>query len=309
MDWVSWLTAMVARALSFSTPLLWGTLGEVYAERSGVVNLGVEGMMILGAFTGFAVAHTTGDPWLGVLAAAAVGGGSSVIHAFLTVTLRANQYVSGLALTMFGLGLAGLLGRGWEGIPLRNPLLNITVPWLADIPVLGPMLFARQNPLTYIGILLAVVLWLTLHRTRWGMIIRSCGESPGTVDAMGINVSLVRYLCVSLGGALAGVAGAFLSVAYRPAWTEGMTAGMGWIVIALTIFAAWDPLQVVWGSLLFGALYHLSYRLQEFVAPELLRIMPYAFAIIVLAAVGLSGGARRRGAPGALGEPYRRGGK
>lgn len=307
MDWQSWLIGIVGRALAFGTPLLWGTLGEIYAERAGVVNLGVEGMMILGAFSAFAVAQSTGHPGLGILAAAVVGGVAALLHAFLTVTLRANQYVSGLALTMFGTGLAGLLGRGWEGIPLRQPLPSFTVPGLSQIPLLGPMLFQDQSVLTYVGLFLAVVLWIILYRTRWGISLRSVGESPATADALGVNVFLVRYLAVIVGGVLAGVAGGYLSVEYRPSWTEGMTGGMGWIVIALTIFAAWDPLQAIWGALFFGALYHLSYRLQAWLPPELLKLMPYAFAILVLALVGLRGAQRLRGGPGALGLPYIRG--
>ncbi|MDD5453649.1 MAG: ABC transporter permease [Candidatus Bipolaricaulis sp.] len=309
MGWEEWLISTIARALAYGTPLLLGTLGEVYAERSGVVNLGVEGMMAIGAFSAFAVAQSTGNPGLGILVAAVAGGGAALIHAFLTVTLRANQYVSGLALTMFGLGLSGLLGRGWEGVPLKHPLPAITVPYLADIPILGPMLFQNQSIITYLGLVLAVVLWVLLYRTRWGITLRSVGESPATADALGVNVYLVRYLAVILGGVLAGVAGGYLSVEYRPSWTEGMTGGMGWIVIALTIFVAWDPVQAIGGAVLFGALYHLSYRLQPWVAPELLKLMPYAAAIIVLAFVGLGGAQRRRGAPGALGVPYARGEK
>ncbi len=307
MVWADWLVSTVSRALAFGVPLLWGTLGEISAERSGVINLGVEGMMILGAFTAFAVAFQTGSPGLGLLAAAGVGGVAALFHAFLSVTLRANQYVSGLALSIFGLGLAGLLGRGWEGKPLAATLPSLALPGLSRIPVVGPMLFQNQTVLTYIGIVLAFLLWLLLFRTRWGVAIRSVGESPATADALGINVTLVRYLCVVFGGLLAGVGGGYLSVAYRPAWTEGMTAGMGWIVIALTIFAAWDPLQAIWGALFFGALYHLSYRLQAFLAPELLKLMPYLFAVVVLALSGFGGARWRRRAPGALGVPYVRG--
>jgi simple sugar transport system permease protein len=306
VDWQSWVIGIVGRALAFGTPLLWATLGEVYAERSGVVNLGVEGMMILGAFSGFAAAHLTGHPGVGILVGAAVGGAAALLHAFLSVTLRANQYVSGLALTMFGLGLAGLLGRGWEGIALRRVLPEVTVPGLSAIPLLGPMLFQGQTVLTYAGLLLAALLWIVLWKTRWGVVVRSVGESPATADAMGIRVFRVRYLAVLFGGVLAGVAGAYLSVAYRPAWTEGMTAGMGWIAIALTIFSGWDPLRTVGGALLFGALYHLSFRLQGLLPPELLRLMPYLMAIVVLALVGLRS-AWRRGAPAALGQPYARG--
>lgn len=307
MDIASWLVSTVSRALAFGVPLLWGTLGEIYAERAGVVNLGVEGMMILGAFTAFAVTQSTGQPGFGLLCAAAIGGIAALVHAFMTVTLRANQYVSGLALSMFGLGLAGLLGRGWEGKPLGNPLPTLTIPGLSKIPVLGAMLFQDQTILTYLGIFLAFLLWLLLFRTRWGVAIRSVGENPGTADALGINVTLVRYLCVIFGGVLAGVGGGYLSVAYRPSWTEGMTAGMGWIVIALTIFASWDPLQAIWGAFFFGALYHLSYRLQTYLSPELLKLMPYLFAIVVLAASGFGTARHRRRAPGALGVPYVRG--
>jgi simple sugar transport system permease protein len=264
-------------------------------------------MMILGAFSAFAVAQSVGDPWLGLLAAAVVGAGAALIHALFTVTLRANQYVSGLALTIFGLGFSGLLGARWVGIPLANPLPKLTVPGLSQLPVLGPALFQNQSYLTYIGLFLAVVLWLVLYKTRWGIVIRSVGESPATADALGVNVFLVRYLCLAFGGAMAGVAGGFLSVEYRPAWTEGMTAGTGWIVIALTIFAAWNPLRAVWGVLLFSGLYHLAYRLQAWFPPEFLKLMPYAFAILVLAIAGLRGA--RQLAPGALGIPYTRGEK
>lgn len=278
-----WIAHTMIRAIAVGTPLLWAALGEIYAERAGVVNLGVEGMMILGAFFAFAVAHTTGDPVVGLLAAAGVGGLAALLHAFVTVTLRANQYVSGLALAMFGLGLAGVLGRGWEGIPLLNTLPEVST-------------------LTYLGLLLAVGLWFVLHHTHLGLVIRSTGESPGAADAAGVNVSLVRYLSVVFGGVLAGVAGGFLSVAYRPSWTEGMTAGLGWIAIALTIFAAWDPLKAVGGTLLYGALFHLAFRLQAWIPSEFLRMMPFAFTLLVLAATGRS--RRGQGAPEALGLPY-----
>ncbi|MGH2452192.1 MAG: ABC transporter permease [bacterium] len=275
------------RALALGSPLLWAALGEVYAERSGVVNLGVEGMMILGAFLAFAVAQTTGNPGLGLAAAAGIGGAAALIHAFMAVTLRANQYVSGLALTMLGLGLSALLGRRWEGLPLLNSLPEIS--WL-----------------TYAGVALAVGLWFVLYHTRWGVALRSAGEAPAAADALGVNVYLVRYLAVVFGGALAGVAGGFLSVAYRPSWTEGMTAGLGWIAIAIAIFAAWDPLRAVAGAFFFGALFHLSFRLQTWVPPEPLQMMPFVFVIMVLA-LTTQRARRRQGAPEALGIPYVRG--
>lgn len=278
----------LARALVFSTPLLWAALGEIYAERAGVVNLGVDGMMTLGAFFAFAVAHVSGAPELGLLVAAFAGGLAALLHAFVAITLRANQYVSGLALGMLGLGLAGLLGRGWEGIPLEHSL-----PELSTV--------------TYLGLILAVILWVVLYHTRWGVVLRSVGEAPDAADAMGVNVFLVRYLAVIFGGVLAGIAGGYLSVAYRPSWTEGMTEGMGWIAIAIAIFAAWDPIKAVGGALLFGALFHLSFRLQAWVQPELLKLMPYAFTVLALVLMAGGKGRRRRGAPQALGVPYVRG--
>ncbi len=284
MDWV---VGVLIRGFAFGTPLLWGALGEIYAERAGVVNLGVEGMMILGAFFAFATAQATGYPLLGLLASAVIGGAAALLHAFVAVTLRANQFVSGLALSMLGLGLAGLLGRGWEGFPLRNPL--------PELSVLPPL-----------GVLLAVALWALLYHTRWGIILRTTGESPAAADAMGINVALVRYLAVVFGGMLAGVAGGFLSVAYRPSWTEGMTGGIGWIVVALAIFASWDPLRAIAASLLFGTLFHLSFRLQTWIPAEPLQMMPFAFTILILAGTA-RWGARTWQAPEALGLPYIRG--
>ncbi|HBY57683.1 MAG TPA: ABC transporter permease [Candidatus Atribacteria bacterium] len=302
------LVNVLSRGLVYSTPLLWGTLGEIYAERSGVMNLGVEGMMMIGAFTSFATAHITGNPWLGVLVAAIAGGLLALIHAFLTITLRANQVVSGLALGMFGSGLANMLGRGWEGFSLRSPLTDILfVPVFSNIPLLGPIVFQNQNIVTYIGILLAIMLWLLLYKTKLGLVIRSVGESPGCADALGINIFLVRYLCVIWGGALAGIGGAFLSLVYRPAWTAGMSAGMGWIALALTIFAAWNPLNAVGGALLFGTLFCLAYTLQPWMPPEFLKIIPYASTILVLTILCLGKAREGLGAPAALGIPYKRG--
>jgi len=307
MGWETWIITTFSRSLAYGTPLLLGTLGEIYAERSGVLNLGVEGMMIMGAYSGFTTAYITGNPWLGILVAAVVGGAFSLIHAFASVTLKANQIVSGLSLTMLGLGLSGMFGRGLEGKPLPVTIPKITISGLSKIPFLGPILFEGQNLIVYLTILLVPLLWYILYRTRIGITIRSVGESPATADSLGINVDRVRYMCVFLGGILAGVAGGYLSVAYRPAWTEGMTAGMGWIVIALTIFAFWNPVYGMLGAYLFAALYHLSYRLQPWVSPEFLKAMPYAFAILVLIFVSRGTLQKRMGAPAALSLPYTRG--
>jgi ABC-type uncharacterized transport system permease subunit len=284
---LEWVLSVLARGMAFGTPLLWGALGEIYAERAGVVNLGVEGMMVLGAFVAFATAQITGHPVLGLVAAAGAGGVAALLHGFVSVTLRANQYVSGLALTMLGLGLTGLLGRGWEGFPLEHPL--------PELSVLPPL-----------GVLAAVLLWALLYHTRWGIVLRTVGESPAAADAQGVPVEAVRYLAVVFGGVMAGIAGGFLSVAYRPAWTEGMTGGIGWIVVALAIFAGWDPLRAVGAALLFGTLFHLSFRLQTWIPPEPLQMMPFAFTILVLAVTSRRGD-RAGQAPEALGIPYVRG--
>lgn len=283
-----WILNTIVRGLALGTPLVWAALGEVFAERSGVVNLGVEGMMILGAFAAFALAQSTGLPYLGLLVAAGAGAAAALLHAFLVISLRANQYVSGLALTMFGLGLSALLGRRWEGLPLLTTLPEISL-------------------FTYGGLALALVLWFILYHTRWGIIIRSAGEAPAAVDSMGVNVFLVRYLAVVFGGALAGVGGGLLSVAYRPSWTEGMTVGLGWIAIAIAIFASWDPLRAVAGTLFFGVLFHLSFRLQTWISPEPLQMMPFAFTILVLALATRGRAMGAQGAPEALGLPYIRG--
>ena len=301
------IASSTARALAFSTPLLWAAMGEIFAERAGVVNLGVEGMMILGAVCGFIVGQSVGDPWIGLLAAAAVGGLAALLHAFISITLQANQYVSGLALTIFGLGLSGFLGREWVGRPLRQPMEFLDVPVLAGIPFVGRAFFTDQYVLTFLGLLTAVVLWAFLYHTRWGLALRTVGEAPAAADVAGISVGRVRYLAVAYGGVCAGIGGGYLSLAYRPSWGEGMTNGMGWIALALAIFALWDPLRAVGAAFLFGLFFTLSFSLQALFPPSLLTMMPYLFTIAALTLIALRQGGRAIGAPDALGVPYRRG--
>jgi ABC-type uncharacterized transport system permease subunit len=288
------------------TPLLFGTLGEVYSERSGVLNLGVEGMMIMGAVTAFGVSFATGNIWLGILAAALAGALLALIHAFACITLRVNQVVSGLALTMLGQGLSGILGKQFIGQPLPVEMPTVHIPILSDLPVLGPLLF-RYDPLVYLAILLVPVLWFVLYRTRWGLSLRSVGESPETADALGVNVTLVRYVAVAFGGALSGLGGAYLSVVYSPSWIEGMTAGAGWIVIALTIFAMWDPLRALLGAYLFGGVRVLQYRLQPLgISPNILAMLPFFFTTLVLWVSAGEAARKRIGAPAALMKAYSR---
>ncbi len=308
MEWNVFWTALIA-AIPAGTPYLYATLGEIYAERSGILNLGVEGMMIMGAVSGFGVTLTTGNPWLGILAAALVGGLMALIHAFASITLRVNQIVSGLALTMVGLGLSGLWGRRYVGTPLPHRLRDMPIPFLSDIPGLGPLFF-HQDAMVYLSLILVVVMGYILFHTRPGVTIRSVGENPATADAMGVNVFLVRYVCTFIGGMLAGLGGAYLSVVYTPAWIEGMTAGAGWIAIALTIFALWSPYRALLGAYLFGGVKVLQYRLQPLgISPNLLNTLPFILTILVLLAATGEVRRRRIGMPAALGIPYTRGEK
>ncbi len=300
------ILAVLRAAIPAGTPLLYGTLGEVVAERGGVLNLGVEGMMIMGAVTGFAVTHTTGNLWLGVAAAALVGGLLALIHAFATITLRVNQVVSGLAITMLGLGTSGLIGKRFIGTPLPVRPEPLNIPILSDLPILGVLLF-QFDALVYLSILLVPTLWFVLYKTRWGITLRSVGESPGAADAMGVNVFLVRYIAVFFGGLMAGIGGAYLSMVYAPAWIEGMTAGAGWIVVGLTIFALWDPARAMLGAYLFGGVRVLQFRLQPLgISPPLLNMLPYILTILVLLVSAGETLRKRIGAPAALMLPYSR---
>ena len=303
---LEFILAAVRAAIPAGTPLLYGTLGEVYAERSGVLNLGVEGMMIMGAVSGFAVAQTTGNVWLGVLAAAVVGGLMALVHAFASVSLRVNQVVSGLALTMLGLGVSGMMGKKFVGQPLAVRLQPIHIPVLSDLPVLGELLF-RFDVLVYLSVLLVPVLWFALYKTRLGVTLRSVGENPSAADSLGVNVTLTRYLAVIFGGMMAGVGGAYLSISYAPAWIEGMTAGAGWIVIALTIFAIWDPRRALLGAYLFGGVRVLQFRLQPLgISPNLLNMLPFLLTILALWLSSGQAAKRHIGAPAALMTSYSR---
>ncbi len=303
---LDFIISILTLTIPAGTALLLGTLGEVYAERSGVLNLGVEGMMIMGAVTGFGVTYVTKNVLLGIMAASLAGMLMALIHAYASITLRVNQVVSGLALTMLGLGISGMLGKQFIGMPLPVKLNPLTIPVLSDIPILGDLFF-RYNILVYLSIILVPILSYILYRTNWGIMLRSVGENPAAADAMGVNVFRVRYLAVTFGGLMAGLAGAFLSVAYSPAWIEGMTAGAGWIVIALTIFALYDPFRAMLGAYLFGGVRVLQFRLQPLGIPaNLLNMLPFLVTIIVLVIISEQAFRRRIGVPAALMQPYSR---
>jgi general nucleoside transport system permease protein len=315
----SLLVVVLAQAVLYGTPLLYAALGELLAERSGVLNLGVEGMMLVGAAVGFWVTQRVGgsDAYvlaLAVAGAAAAGAAMALIHAFLTVTLRASQIVSGLALTIFagGLGLSAYFGNETHlaDNPATRQLGSIDVFGLGDLWFFGPIAF-DQSVLVYASWAVTILVALYLARTRLGLNVRAVGEAPASADAMGINVALYRYVHVLVGGALAGVGGACYSLSITPGWVAGDTLvnGAGWIAIALVIFAFWRAELCLVGAYLFGALSALPFALQAHdvnVTPELLQSLPYAMTVVVLVLVSTSLAKRRLGAPAALGRPYAR---
>jgi ABC-type uncharacterized transport system permease subunit len=300
------LVSVAQRTLIAGTPLLLGTIGEVICERSGILNLGVEGVMAIGAVAAFIVTFYTQDPWLGVMAAILAGMMISVIHAFASVSLQSNQVVSGLALTMLGLGMSSLAGKPFVGKSLVTKMNTVAIPYLVDIPIVGKIFF-DQSPFFYMALLLALAAWFILEYTELGIKIRSTGENPKATEAQGVNVSLVRYGCIIVGGGFSGLAGANLSISYSKLWIEGMTAGRGWIVIALTIFALWNPMRAIIGAFLFGGIFVLQYLLQPLgISPNLLAMLPYLATLLVLLMLGL-GDRKKLNAPAMLGEPYKRG--
>lgn len=316
MGVLSLLTSIITITLRAGTSLIYSTIGETYTERSGILNLGVEGMMLSGAVAAFATAYYSGSVWLGLLAAVLMGALLAAIHAFLTVTMRANQVVSGLSITLFGTGLSSFLGErlgpesnNFNLVGLVGPKLRpIEIPGLSQIPIVGA--FFKQDLLTYLLFILVPVAWYYLYKTRNGLNLRAVGENPQTADAMGINVIRTRYVYTILGGALVGFGGAHLSLAYAPGWTENITGGRGWIVIALVIFAMWNPARAVLGAMLFGGINAVQFRLQAggtTIPSAYLNMLPYIVTIVVLVAMtwweALS---HRVGAPAALGTAYMR---
>jgi len=304
------------------TVLLFATIGELFAERSGVLNLGVEGMMLIGAMSAFSVAIATGNPWLGVLVAMLVAGLLSQIHAYITITLQADQVVSGLALTFLGTGISLVLGEGLSSAGTVSLLPKFTIPLLSLIPLIGPIFFSNHSVLVYVGYLLVPLTWFYIYKTRPGMHLRAVGEYPAAADALGINVFRLRYFYVFVGGLLAGLGGATISLAVAPGWfSELTTAGQGWIAVGLVIFAQWDPIRAAVGSYTFGALRRLILDIQGptmllgFANPFyynpywgfFLQMLPYAFTIIVLVIGSREAIRKRLGAPAALGTPYIRG--
>jgi ABC-type uncharacterized transport system permease subunit len=298
---------ILVTVISAATPLLYAALGELVVERSGVLNLGIEGMMLVGAVAAFAVAVTTGSAALGILAAAIAGALLALTFGLLTLSLTSNQVATGLALTIFGIGLSALVGSGFVGIPVER-LPKVQIPGLSDLPVVGPLLF-NHDALVYLSVLATIGVAWFLTRTRAGMILRAVGESDVSAHSIGYDVLLVRYLAVLFGGVMAGLGGAFLSLSYTPMWAEEMTAGRGWIALALVVFASWRPWRLFLGAYLFGGVTILQLYAQgagSFGVPaQVMSMMPYLATIVVLAVIAGGPWKGRLDAPACLGKPFR----
>jgi ABC-type uncharacterized transport system permease subunit len=299
------VASFIISVIAASTPLLLAASGELVTERSGVLNLGVEGMMLIGAIAGFATAHVTGNAYIGVVVAALAGMAISMVFAVLTLSFLANQIATGLALTIFGHGFAALLGAGYVGI--AAPVLgNIAIPGLSRIPFVGPILF-DENILIYFSFAMLVGIAWFLRRTHAGLILRAVGDSHDAAHAMGYPVVPIRYAAVGFGGAMAGIAGAYLSLFYSPLWSQDLAAGRGWIALALVVFSAWRPFWLLAGAYLFGGITYLSLFLQGLGVPipsPLISALPYIGTVVVLVLISRDARLIRLNQPACLGKYF-----
>ena len=297
--------AIILSVLAASTPLLIAATGELVTERSGVLNLGVEGMMIVGAACGFAAAYFTDSTLVGALAGVLAGALLALVFALLTLGLAVNQVATGLALTILGIGLSGLIGAGFVGTRI-TPAPQLAIPLLTGLPVIGRILFG-QDAFVYASIALVAGIWRFLYRSRAGLVLRAIGDNPGSAHALGYPVLRVRSLAVLFGGACAGLAGAYMSLAYTPFFVPGMTAGRGWIALALVVFASWRPLRLVAGAYLFGAVSILQLHAQGLglgIPSQVMTSLPYLATIVVLVLISRARGAAGSAAPASLGTAF-----
>jgi len=300
---------LLAAALLAGTPLALAGLGLLINERAGVLNLGAEGMMLVAAVTGFAVAFGTGSDTLAFIAGAGAGATLALLFGLLVIWLNTNQYATGLALSLFGYGFSAFVGIGYVGKKLSERQV-LELPGLAQVPYLGTAFF-KQHPMVYITVLLTIGLIWFLYKTRAGLVLRAIGESPESAHALGYQVRLLRLAAVVFGGAMCGLAGAFLSVVYAPLWVEGLVSGRGWIALALTTFATWRPVRVLLGAYLFGGVTMLQFQLQGQgvqIASQLLAMLPYLATIVVLALISRNAAFIRVNMPASLGKPFHPGG-
>ncbi|MDX2315065.1 MAG: ABC transporter permease [Gammaproteobacteria bacterium] len=299
------VVAIALAALGAGTPLVFAALGELVTEKSGVLNLGVEGMMVMGAVCGFVVASESGSLWLGVLVALLAGTAMAGLFAVLTLTFQANQVAAGLALTIFGVGASAFIGLDYTSVALTG-IQPVHIPLLSELPVVGGLIFAL-DPLMYVSFaMLGAVSWF-LYRTRFGLVLRAVGEAPESAHAIGCAVIRIRYLAVLFGGAMAGLGGAYLALVYTPLWVEAMSAGRGWISVALVVFATWRPLRVMLGAYLFGGITIIQFHAQAMgvdLPSQLLSMLPYLATIVVLVLISRDVNTIRLNAPASLGMSY-----
>jgi len=290
-NFTNFMTLFLKNAVIAGMPLLFGILGAMYNEKAGNLNLGIEGMMLLGAVAGFQAAVITNSPVVALLFAMVFGALGALIYAFLTVTLRTNQVVTGLTLTIFGSGLSRFWGQRLMGKVLEETFSRhfrpLSFPFLSKIPVVGPILsiFLEQDLFVYLGYALVLLSGLYLYHTRWGLNLKAVGENTAAADASGINVTLYKYVHILAGGALCGLGGAYLALVFVPSWQENITSGRGWIAVALVIFTSWNPYRAFWGAILFGGLDIVGFRIQSMNIPVnqyFLRMLPYLATIIVI---------------------------
>lgn len=302
---VDWLIPALLTIVTAATPLVFAAVGEVVVEKAGVLNLGVEGMMIIGAIAAFATAVSTGSEVLAILAGAGAGVLIAIIFGVLTVYLQSNQVATGLALTIFGLGLSALIGHSYVGKTFDG-LAKLNIPGISDIPIIGPVLFGH-DALVYLSVVsVAIVAWV-LTRTRAGLLIRAVGENHDAAHSIGYSVTLVRMGAIMFGGAMAGIGGAYLSIAYTPLWVENMTAGRGWIALALVVFASWKPWRAFFGAYLFGGITIIQLYAQGMgveVSAQFLSMLPYIATILVLVIISRDSARARLDAPACLGKNF-----
>lgn len=298
-------TSILLSVVAASTPLLLAATGELVTEKAGVLNLGVEGMMLVGAVIGFAVTFSTGNALFGIAAAALAGMAMAFVFSFLTLTLLANQVATGLALTIFGTGLAAMMGAGFVGLPVPK-LADLNIHGLSDLPLVGPLLFG-QNILVYLSFaILGGTVWF-LFGTHAGLTLRAVGDSHDAAHAIGYPVVRIRYAATLFGGAMSGLAGAFLSLSYTPMWAEDMSAGRGWIALALVVFATWRPGRLLLGAYLFGGITILQFHVQTMglgIPPQFVSMLPYLTTILVLCIISTDRARIRLNAPACLGKPF-----
>ncbi len=299
------LVATVLTIITAATPLVFAAVGELVTEKSGVLNLGVEGMMLTGAVTGFSAVFFFDSAVVACLAAMAVGMLTALIFAFLVLTLQASQVATGLALTIFGIGLSALVGQKMVGVAYAG-LPKLNVPYLTDLPVIGPLLFSH-DALVYTSVALPLAVAWFLYRTRAGLILRAVGDSHDAAHAIGYPVIAIRYMATAFGGAMAGLAGAYLSLAYSPMWVENMSAGRGWIALALVVFGTWRPWRVFAGAYLFGGITILQLHGQAIgihVPSQFMTMLPYVATIVVLVLISRDAARIRLNAPACIGKPF-----